>query len=118
MLNCRCRHCGYSLCYSADNVGADSRCSNCGETIRLPGKLSAVAGIHRARRTDRAGLALEIGGFLMMFFLYPYGLIGGAVIVYLGWRRCTVLVCSNCNSIVLTRDEDKCSGCKSSFDSE
>lgn len=117
-LTCRCRFCGYNICYSRDNVGADARCSNCGETIRLPGKLATVATIHRIRRKDRVGLSLEIGGFIVMFFLFPWGMLAGAVTVFFGWRRSTVLVCSNCHSVVANRLQEQCVGCKSKFGSE
>src|SRR5687768_230459 len=118
MLTCRCRHCGYTLCYSRDDVGSDARCSSCNQTIRLPGKLDTVAAIRRVRRNDRTGLGLEILGFLMMFFLFPWGLFIGALIVFFGWRKSTVLVCSNCHSLVTDRQQEQCTGCKSKFGSE
>jgi hypothetical protein len=99
-------------------VGADARCSNCGETIRLPGKLETVAAIHRIRRNDRTGLALEILGFVTMLFLFPWGLFAGAAIVYFGWRKSTVLVCSNCHSVVADQQQEKCTGCRSKFGSD
>jgi phage FluMu protein Com len=116
--NCRCRHCGYQIAYSSDNVGTDARCPSCGNTVRLPGKLETVAAIRRSRRMDRLGLAMEIGGFASMFFLFPYGMIAGATLVYFGWRKTNALVCSNCNTLVPTRSTPKCSGCKSKFGSE
>ena len=118
VFNCRCRHCGYQIAYTSDNVGADARCPNCGNTIRYPGKLETLAGIRRARRSDRLGLALELGGFTSMFFFFPYGFIAGATLVYFGWRKTNALVCSNCNMIVPSRQTAKCPGCKSRFGSE
>lgn len=118
LFNCRCRHCGYQISYTSDNVGADIDCSNCLQTIRLPGKLETVAAIRRARRADRAGLAMEIGGFASMFFLFPYGMIAGATLVYFGWRKTNALVCSNCHTIVSKRTVEKCPGCRSKFSSE
>ena len=118
VFNCRCRHCGYQIAYTSDNVGADARCPNCGNTIRYPGKLETLAAIRRARRSDRLGLALELGGFTSMFFFFPYGFIAGATLVYFGWRKTNALVCGNCNMIVPSRQTAKCPGCKSRFGSE
>lgn len=118
VFNCRCRHCGYQIAYTSDNVGADARCPNCGNTIRYPGKLETVAAIQRARRTDHLGLAMEIGGFASMFFLFPYGIIVGATLVYFGWRKNSMLICSNCHSVIPSRQSTKCPGCKSRFGSE
>ena len=103
------------MSYTSDNVGADARCTNCGQTIRLPGKLDTVAAIHRARRMDRRGLAMEIGGFVMMFFLFPWGMICGAVLVFFGWQKTNALVCSNCHTIVPARKAESCPGCRSRF---
>lgn len=118
VFNCRCRHCGYQVAYTSDNVGADVRCPNCGNTIRLPGKLQTMAAIRRARRSDRLGMAMEIGGFVSMFFFPPYGLFIGGALVYFGWRKTSALVCSNCNTLVPSRTAVKCVGCKSKFGSE
>ena len=118
VFNCRCRHCGYQIAYTSDNVGADARCPSCGDTVRLPGKLETVAAIRRTRRTDRTGLAMEIGGFASMFFLFPYGLIAGATLLFFGWRKTNALTCSNCNVVLPSRTLPKCPGCKSKFGSE
>ncbi|MGZ8939482.1 MAG: hypothetical protein ACXW32_09760 [Limisphaerales bacterium] len=99
-------------------MGADARCSNCGQTIRLPGKLETVAAIRRARRMDRAGLAMELGGFAAMFFYFPFGMIAGATLLFFGWRKTNALVCSNCHTIVLSRKVTKCPGCRSKFGSD
>jgi Zn finger protein HypA/HybF involved in hydrogenase expression len=118
VFNCRCRHCGYQIAYTSENVGADANCPNCGQTVRLPGKLETVAAIRRARRTDRAGLAMEIGGFAAMFFYFPFGMIAGATLVFFGWRKTNALVCSNCNTVLPSRKLPKCPGCKSKFGSD
>jgi hypothetical protein len=106
------------MCYTREDIGHDARCSGCGQTIRLPGRLAAVAVVRSARRGNRAGLAMEIGGFLPMPFFFPWGMILGAAIVYLGWRKSTMLVCSNCNTPLTNRTAGECSGCRSKFSSE
>ena len=117
-LTCRCRHCGYTLCYSREDVGHDGRCGGCGQSVRLPGKLAAVAVVERIRRKNPQGLALELAGFALMFFVFPWGLIAGALVVYLGWRKSTALICSNCGRAVEQRSASECPACKSKFGSE
>ncbi|HEX7861339.1 MAG TPA: hypothetical protein VF773_13485 [Verrucomicrobiae bacterium] len=118
VFNCRCRHCGYQIAYTSDNVGADANCPNCRNIIRYPGKLETVAAVRRSRNWNRSGLAMELGGFASMFFFFPFGMIAGATLVYFGWRKSNSLVCSNCNTIVSSRQSLKCPGCKSKFGSE
>ena len=117
-LTCRCRHCGYAICYSREDVGHDARCGGCGQSVRLPGKLAAVAVLQRSRCKNPQGLALELAGFALMFFVFPWGLIAGAIVVYLGWRKSTALICSNCSRIVARRSVAECPACKSKFGSE
>jgi hypothetical protein len=106
------------MCYSHDDIGHDAHCSGCGQTIRFPGKLASVAVIQRARRRNRAGLALEIAGFLPMPFFFPWGLIVGATVVYLGWKKSSMLVCSNCNISVQDQTLAECPGCRAKFGSD
>src|ERR1051325_8636636 len=75
-LTCRCRFCGYVLCYSRDDIGMDAQCPQCRQTLRLPGKLSLVATIIRRREKDQLAIAVEIIGFLCMFFAFPWGIFG------------------------------------------
>lgn len=86
--------------------------------MRLPGRLAEVAVVKRVRRKNPQGLALELAGFALMFFVFPWGLIAGATVVYLGWRKSTALVCSNCNRDVNNRFAGECPGCRSKFGSE
>jgi hypothetical protein len=106
------------MCYTREDIGHDARCSGCGQTVRLPGKLTSVALAQRSRRKNRAGLALEIGGFLPMPFFFPWGMILGAVIVYFGWRKSTMLVCSNCDTPLTEASLTECPACRSKFGSE
>ncbi len=106
------------MCYTREDVGHDARCSSCGQTIKLPGKLASVAVVRSARRGNRAGLAMEIGGFLPMPFFFPWGMILGAAIVYMGWRKSTSFVCSNCGTPLQNRGQSECGGCRSKFSSE
>ena len=115
---CRCRHCGFAICYSREDVGHDARCPGCGDSVRLPGKLTAVALINRVRRKNPQGLALELAGFAMMFFVFPWGMVFGSGVVYMGWRKSTSLVCSSCGGEVKERGLAKCPACKSNFGSE
>jgi hypothetical protein len=106
------------MCYTREDIGHDARCTGCGQNVRLPGRLAAVAVARSARRGNRAGLAMELGGFLPMPFFFPWGMIVGAVIVYFGWRKSTMLICSNCNTPLSDRAQSECGGCRSKFSSE
>ena len=114
VLNCRCRFCGYNLSYPRENIGCDARCPQCAQTIRLPGELSPVATIQSGRHHDLMGLAFEIGGFVCMFLFFPWGIIVGAALVYVGWRKSTAHKCSNCAAPVRPKAE-KCPRCQSRF---
>ena len=83
--------------------------------VRLPGKLTNLSGVKRARNKDALGLALEIIGFVAMFVVFPWGLLGGAVLVWLGWRRTYRWVCENCNTSLKSRWEEACPGCRTKF---
>jgi predicted Zn-ribbon and HTH transcriptional regulator len=114
-MTCQCRYCGYTICYSLDDVGHDARCSRCGQTIRLPGKLASIATLKRIRQKDIKGIGMELGGFALMFFLFPWGFVAGGTLLYFGWRKSTALVCSNCGNMVKDKDVSNCNKCRSSF---
>lgn len=113
-LSCRCRYCGFVISYSADDVGCDARCPQCGQDVRLPGKLSKVATILPSRKYEPVGLACEIGGFICMFLFFPWGAIVGAALVGVGWRKSNTFRCSSCGATV-KKDALRCSRCKSHF---
>ena len=96
----------------------DAKCPRCAQTIRLPGKLSSLATIRTARQKEPLGLALEIGGFIAMFFFFPWGILLGLILVFLGWRKSNRLVCSNCGTILKSRTAETCPACRSKFSSE
>jgi hypothetical protein len=96
----------------------DARCPQCGQTIRLPGKLATVATLVRERRKDPLGIGLEVIGFVAMFFFFPWGMLIGAVVVFLGWRKSTALLCGNCRARVKRRSAEKCPECKVPFGTE
>jgi hypothetical protein len=106
------------ICYAAADVGYEARCPQCGQSVRLPGELARVAAIKRVRSLDLAGIALEAGGFLCMFFFPPWGLIAGAALIFLGWRKCHSLVCTNCGAKVRDRNAEKCQACRTPFGRE
>jgi hypothetical protein len=86
--------------------------------IRLPGKLARIAGVERAREKDIPGIAMEIGGFVLMFLFFPWGLLLGGVLVWLGWKRCNRWVCANCKAKVSSRWLPSCPSCKTKFGAE
>jgi hypothetical protein len=114
-LTCRCRFCGYILCYPKEDVGTDAHCPQCGQSIRLPGKLASVSTIIRRRQKNPLGIGLEILGFISMFFLPPWGLIGGGVLITIGWRRSNILICENCGTRLRSRDLESCLKCRCKF---
>jgi len=117
-MTCNCRYCGFLVCYTVEDIGRDIECSRCSQTIRLPGKLASIAALKRARRKDPVGLSMEIGGFLLVPFLFPWGLVAGATVIYFGWRRSTMLACSNCGTEIKDKTASNCPKCKSHFGSE
>jgi hypothetical protein len=96
----------------------DARCSNCGQTIRLPGRLATVATIRTRRQTDRLGVGFEIIGFISMFILFPWGFFVGAGLVYFGWRKSNAFVCSSCGGRVKNRQVESCPNCRAKFSSD
>jgi hypothetical protein len=117
-MTCKCRYCGNLLCYASEDVGRDVQCSRCSQTIRLPGKLQSLASIRRVRRKNLAGIAMELGGFGLMLFLFPWGLMAGIVVVYLGWRKSTILSCTQCAAQVAHKDVAACPNCRARFGPE
>ena len=93
----------------------DAHCSQCGQTIRLAGRLASVTTIISRRHRNPAGIGLELLGFGCMFFVFPWGMIVGAAIVYAGWRKSNVLLCGNCGARVSSTALDKCPACKAGF---
>jgi hypothetical protein len=61
---------------------------------------------------------MEIGGFLVMFFFFPWGFLAGLVLLYFGWRESTTLSCSQCGSLIDSRDATQCPNCRARFASE
>ena len=112
---CRCRYCGHDVSYSRVDAGRDIPCPRCSQSIRLPGKLATISAVESARIKDPLGLALEAGGFGLMFFFFPWGLFAGLALVVLGWKRCSGWVCGNCRARVKARWAEVCPQCKSKF---
>lgn len=117
-LTCRCRFCGNVVCYTERDVGYDIRCNTCSQTIRLPGKLIGMATLERSRKKDSLGLGMEIGGFALMFVMFPWGVLVGSVVVVMGWMRTTAYICSNCSTIQPDSKVESCSRCKATFGKE
>jgi hypothetical protein len=115
---CRCRFCGYILCYQKEDVGTDAHCPQCGQSLRLPGKLATVSTIIRRRQKDPLGIGLEILGFVCMFFVPPWGFIVGTVLIIVGWRRSHILLCENCGARLPHRDLESCPNCRCRFTEE
>jgi|SRR6059058_3420323 hypothetical protein len=114
-MTCNCRFCGYIVCYSVEDIGREIPCSRCSQYIRLPGKLVEIATLKRMRRKDNAGIAMEIGGFLLMFILFPWGFMAGVTVLYFGWRKSTALMCSACGTVVHDNTTGSCPKCRSNF---
>ena len=117
-MTCHCRFCGYSICYSRHEIGHETQCLRCGQSIRLPGKLAAIAVLQKARRNNWRGLGLEMIGFLLMFFLFPWGMITGIIFVIIGYRNAHLLVCGNCQAPVRDKRALVCPSCRSPFGRE
>jgi hypothetical protein len=114
-LTCRCRFCGYILSYLKEDAGADANCPQCGQSFRLPGKLATVSTIIRRRQKNPVGLGMEIGGFVCMFLVPPWGFFVGGILIVAGWRRSNILLCENCGTRVLRHDLESCPNCRSKF---
>lgn len=97
------------------DAGREIQCSRCTQPIKLPGKLAVIATVAPARRKDAAGLALEAAGVVSLFLFFPWGLFAGAVLIWLGWRKCNGWVCDNCGTPVQSRHAERCPGCRSKF---
>lgn len=100
------------------DAGREIECTNCHQPVKLPGKLAVIATIRPARRKDMAGIAMEFGGVVLSFFLFPWGMIFGAVLIWLGWRKCNVWVCDNCGTPLQSATAESCPGCKSKFSAD
>jgi len=114
-LTCRCRFCGYILCYPKEDVGTDAHCPQCSQSFRLPGKLATFSTIIRRREKNTLGIGLEILGFVCMFFFPPWGFIAGTLLIVVGWRRCNILLCENCGNRLWRRGLESCPKCRSKF---
>ncbi len=93
----------------------DARCPQCAQTIRLPGKLAAVATIITRRQKNLLGIGLEAAGFVSMAFFFPWGMLVGAALVFVGWKKSRALLCSNCGARVRHPSVEKCPQCHSGF---
>jgi hypothetical protein len=82
----------------------------------LPGRLEGIATKRKARVNTRAGLAMELVGFLLLIW-YPFGTILGPILVFLGWRKNNALRCSNCDEPT-NAAATRCSKCRATFSSE
>ena len=112
---CRCRFCGYTLAYMRADAGREIACTQCSQLIKLPGKLATISGVERARKKDLLGLSMEIGGFILMFLAYPWGLFIGLVLVIAGWRRCNAWLCGNCRTRLPSDTLESCPKCRIKF---
>ena len=117
-LTCRCRFCGNILSYARHDIGTDARCPTCGQVVRLPGPLQKVGTIERRRSWDPLGTSMEVAGFVLMFFLFPWGFAAGIVLLILGWRRCNKLVCSGYARPLPHSRLERCPHCRASFSSD
>jgi hypothetical protein len=117
ILTCRCRFCGKSFPYLRQDAGATAECPECHNSVLLPGKLQGVATKRRGRVNSPPGLAMEVGGALLLFFWFPIGAAFGVVLISLGWRKNSVLRCSNCEGVT-SKEAARCAKCGAAFSSE
>jgi DNA-directed RNA polymerase subunit RPC12/RpoP len=112
---CRCRFCGNLVPYMAVDAGREINCTRCGQRIKLPGHLAKLATVQRGRTRDPIGNAMEIGGFVLMFLFFPWGLIAGAILLAVGWRKTTGWTCSQCKARLKSRWLEACPKCRTKF---
>ena len=82
----------------------------------LPGNLQGIATKKKTRVNTREGLAMEIGGFLLLLW-YPVGTVIGPVLVFFGWKKNNALRCSNCDAPTDLKTT-RCGKCRATFSSE
>jgi hypothetical protein len=99
------------------DAGRDIACPRCFQLVKLPGRLAAIATCRRARKNDPRGIAMELSGLALFFIYFPWGMIVGSGLAWLGWRRCGIWVCDNCETPLPSRDAESCPGCRSKFGS-
>lgn len=117
IMTCRCRHCGTTFPYLRSDAGAQAECPDCRNSVLLPGKLQGLATKRTRRKSTVPTLMMEVGGFLLMFVLFPYGMILGIVLVAIGWKNSSVLQCSNCEAPT-NKESTRCGKCRAAFSSD
>jgi hypothetical protein len=116
ILTCRCRHCGKSFPYLRSDAGATAECPECRNSVVLPGNLQGIATKKKTRVNTREGLAMEIGGFLLLLW-YPVGTVIGPVLVFFGWKKNNALRCSSCEALT-DAAATRCAKCRAAFSSD
>lgn len=66
------------------------------------------------RQTSGAGLALELVGFILLFF-FPLGTVFGIAFLIYGFSTSKKNVCSKCGNKIEDKDVKICPVCKASF---
>lgn len=112
-----CRQCGMNVSYVVESAGGTAPCPRCGGDVHLPGHAQVIAPRVWRRRTSPPGLAMEIGGFLLLMW-FPIGTILGFVLIVVGYRQSRRLVCGNCERDLPNETLRRCPSCKSALADE
>lgn len=91
-------------------------CPLCGElTPLVPLKGGGKASHEQRNEFNLPGCILLFGGLAAVCFKFPWGLLGGAVLVCIGTKMTRVNICSKCDGKVEDKQAKSCPHCQAVF---